>query len=86
MWWWDFSVWLNFVCWGVCFWWMHSLSRRQESMLQELQDQTRRVEKVASEEHDILKEVHPAVEEIHEELKEVHESMGENGTATQARR
>jgi iron-sulfur cluster repair protein YtfE (RIC family) len=75
---WDLSIWLNFICWGVCFWWMHRLSRRQEAMLHKLQDQAKRIEDVASEENTILKEVHPAVEEIHDELKEVHETMEES--------
>ena len=81
MWWWDLSVWLNFICWAVCFWWMHSLSRRQEAMLQKLHEQTKRIENVASEENTILKEVHPAVEEIQDELKEVHETVEKKAAA-----
>lgn len=73
--WWDLATWFNFACWIVCFWWMHSLSRRQEAMLERLHDQTRRIAQIAGEEKTILKEVHPAVEEIHEELKDVHESV-----------
>lgn len=73
--WWDLSIWLNFACWIGCFWWMHSLSRRQEAMLEKLHDQTRRIAQIAGEEKTILKEVHPAVEEIQDELKDVHESV-----------
>ena len=29
-------AWVGTACWGVCFWWMHRLSSRQETMLQEL--------------------------------------------------
>lgn len=71
----DVSSVLNLACWGVCFWWMHALSKRQETMLQRLQDQAKRIERVASEEHALLKEVHPAVEEIQHEV--THRSKGD---------
>jgi hypothetical protein len=31
-------------CWGVCFWWMHRLSTRQEAMLEELHAVASRIE------------------------------------------
>ena len=55
---------IGIACWGVCFWWMHSLSARQEAMLQELHDVTRRIEKLSEREHDLIQEVHPTVEKI----------------------
>lgn len=68
----DVSSVLNLVCWGICFWWMHTLSKRQETMLQRLQDQAKRIERVSSEEHELLKEVHPAVAEIQHEVTHRH--------------
>ena len=64
-------AWLGMVCWVVCFWWMHRLSSRQETMLRELHDVTKRIEKLSEVEHDLLKEVHPTVEKIKESVKDV---------------
>jgi hypothetical protein len=36
---WEIATWLNFACWGICFWWMHRLSVRREAMVRKLQDQ-----------------------------------------------
>ena len=58
-------------CWGICFWWMHRLSSRQEAMLQELHEVTKRIEKLSRAEHDLLREVHPNVEKIKESVKDV---------------
>ena len=62
---------IGIVCWGVCFWWMHSLSARQNAMLQELHDVTRRIEQLSQREHDLIQEVHPTVEKIKESVKDV---------------
>jgi hypothetical protein len=59
---WDIAVWFNFACWGICFWWMHRLSSRQETMLRELQDHAHRIEDLSKPEHELLQQVHPAVE------------------------
>jgi hypothetical protein len=64
-------TWVGTACWGVCFWWMHRLSSRQEEMLKELHDVTKRIETLAKAEHDMIKEVHPKVEEIKESVKDV---------------
>lgn len=56
----------NAGCWGVCFWWMHRISKRQNSVLAELAGQARRIEDLSKKEHEILAEVHPSVEAIHE--------------------
>ncbi|MDQ6764961.1 MAG: hypothetical protein M3Z22_02515, partial [Verrucomicrobiota bacterium] len=48
------------ICWGVCFWWMHRLSARQEAMLTELHEVTSRIERFSREEHELIREVHPA--------------------------
>ena len=68
---WDVAIWLNFACWGVCFWWMHRLSLRQETMLRELQEQAQRIEYLSKAEHDLLRDLHPAVEEIQSNIEEV---------------
>jgi hypothetical protein len=64
----------DIACWGVCFWWMHRISQRQDAMLQELQQQARRIEDVSKEEHEILKELHPTVQKIEEGVDQVKES------------
>jgi methyl-accepting chemotaxis protein len=74
---WDVAIWLNFACWGICFWWMHKLSSRQETMLRELQDQAHRIEELSKAEHDLLREVHPAVEEIQSGMEEVATAVSE---------
>jgi hypothetical protein len=64
-------AWVGTACWGVCFWWMHRLSSRQETMLQELHDVTKRIERLSKAEHDLISEVHPKVDAIKESVKDV---------------
>src|SRR5256885_363813 len=52
-----FLAWTGTLCWGVCFWWMHRLSSRQEMMLKELHDVTARIEKLSKAEHDLIRDV-----------------------------
>ncbi len=47
-------TWLNAVCWGVCFWWMHRISTRQDAVLNQVKEQGRRIEKLSREEHDLI--------------------------------
>jgi hypothetical protein len=61
------------VCWGVCFWWMHSISSRQDAMLEELHEVTKRIEKLSQAEHDLISDVHPQVSEIKEHVQDVKE-------------
>ena len=68
-------TWVGTGCWGVCFWWMHRLSTRQETMLKELGDVASRIEKLSKAEHDLIKEVHPKVEEIKESVEDVSEKV-----------
>ena len=68
-------AWVGIACWGICFWWMHRLSSRQEMMLKELHDVTRRIEKLSKIEHDLIREVHPNVEEIKESVKDVSNAV-----------
>lgn len=69
-------AWIGTGCWGVCFWWMHRLSGRQEAMLQELHDVTARIEKLSEAEHDMIREVHPVVGEIKESVQDVAHAVG----------
>jgi hypothetical protein len=68
-------AWVGTACWAVCFWWMHRLSSRQEMMLKELHDVTKRIEKLSKAEHDMIREVHPKVDEIHESVKDVSNAV-----------
>ena len=75
-------TWTGLACWGVCFWWMHRISSRQEAMLKELHEMTERIEKLSKAEHDLIQEVHPKVTEIKESVKDVAEAVEtENSSA-----
>jgi hypothetical protein len=45
-------TWLGFVCWGICFWWMHRISSRQDATLKELHEMTGRIEHFSQAEHE----------------------------------
>lgn len=78
--------WVGTSCWVVCFWWMHRLSTRQETMLKELHEVAKRIEKLSKTEHDLLREVHPVVEEIKESVEGVAEAVSaENAPSKQAK-
>jgi len=62
---------LGTVCWGVCFWWMHRISAKQNYLLDKLRDQGKRIEDLSRVEHDLIKEVHPQVGEIKEGMEEM---------------
>src|SRR5438874_13409258 len=68
-------AWIGTLCWGICFWWMHRLSSRQETTLKELHEVTKRIEKLSKAEHDLIREVHPKVEEIHESVQDVSDKV-----------
>jgi hypothetical protein len=65
--------WLGIGCWGVCFWWMYQISSRQDAVLRELREMTRRIEKLTESEHDLIRDVHPQVGEIKEHVETVKE-------------
>jgi len=71
-------AWVGTGCWGICFWWMHRISGRQDTMLKELHEVMRRVEELSREEHQLIREVHPGVEEIKESVKHVADVVVEN--------
>jgi len=66
------------VCWGVCFWWMHRLSVKQNALLDKIREQGQRIEKLSKIEHDLIKEVHPQVNEIKEGMQEMMGVVKEN--------
>jgi hypothetical protein len=74
-------AWIGTACWVVCFWWMHRLSSRQEMMLKELHDVTKRIEQLSKAEHDMLREVHPKVDEIKESVKDVSDAVSAQNAA-----
>jgi hypothetical protein len=70
------------VCWGVCFWWMYRISEKQNSLLAQLSEQNKRIEKMSRVEHDLIKEVHPQVGEIKEGMEEMIAAVKENTETT----
>ena len=65
------------LCWAVCFWWMHRVSSRQDAVLEELHQMTRRIEKLSQTEHDLIREVHPKVNEIKEHVENVRDAVSD---------
>jgi uncharacterized Fe-S cluster-containing radical SAM superfamily protein len=63
------------LCWAVCFWWMHRISSRQNAMLEELHEVTKRIEKLSQAEHHLMSDVHPQVSEIKEHVQNVEEAV-----------
>jgi hypothetical protein len=72
------------ACWAICFWWMHRISARQDTMLQELHEVARRIESLAKEEHDLIAEVHPAVAEIKESVADVAVAVAADQSVSRA--
>lgn len=68
---------INLACWCICFWWMHRISKRQDSVLHQLRDQAHRIERVSEEEHEILTELRPSVQKIERDLGNVSEKVHE---------
>ena len=65
----EYAFWMSVagsLCWVVCFWWMHRISSKQNTFLDQLRQQGKRIEKLSKIEHDLIKEVHPQVAEIKE--------------------
>ena len=67
--------WAGMACWGVCFWWMHRISKRQSAVLDELHAMTRRIEKFSKAEHDLIREVHPAVGDIKDAVDNIENDV-----------
>jgi uncharacterized protein YdeI (YjbR/CyaY-like superfamily) len=71
-------------CWAVCFWWMYRISAKQNSLLDRLTEQGKRIERLSKIEHDLIKEVHPQVGVIKEGMEEVIAAVKENTEITVA--
>ena len=71
---------LDMVCWAVCFWWMHRISKNQNFLLDQLREQAKRIEQFSKVEHDLIKEVHPQVGEIREGMEKIVAVVDENST------
>ena len=68
---------LGTLCWGICFFWMHRISSKQNALLNQLQEQGRRIEQLSKEEHKLIREVHPQVSEINENMRDVANAVKE---------
>jgi hypothetical protein len=68
-------TWVGIGCWCVCFWWMHRISSRQDSLLKELHEMATRIEKLSQAEHDLISDVHPKVGEIKKRVEDVREAV-----------
>ena len=67
------------ICWAICFWWMHCISRDQHAMLKELHEVTQRIVQLSQAEHDMIREVHPAVEKIKSSMEDVAVAVAAEG-------
>jgi hypothetical protein len=72
-------------CWVACFWWMNRISSRQNSLLDRLTEQTKRIERLSKAEHDLIKEVHPQVGQIKESMEVVIAAVKEGAEMPAAR-
>jgi hypothetical protein len=75
------AFWLTLIgtgCWGICFIWMYRISKKQNSLLDQLTEQGRRIERFSKIEHDLIKEVHPQVADIKDSMDEVIAAVKEN--------
>ena len=71
-------TWVGMACWLVCFWWMHRISSRQDTLMKELHEMTTRIEHLSEREHDMIREVHPQVNEIKEQMDSVKEAVSQD--------
>ena len=67
--------WLGIGCWLVCFWWMHRISSRQDTVLKELHEMTQRIERLSESGNELIRDVHPQVNEIKEHVETVKEAV-----------
>jgi predicted nucleic acid-binding Zn-ribbon protein len=74
-------TWVGMACWLVCFWWMHRISSRQDTLMKELHEMTTRIEHLSEREHDMIQEVHPQVNEIKEQMDSVKEAVKDSPSA-----
>jgi hypothetical protein len=74
-------TWVGMACWLVCFWWMHRISSRQDTLMKELHEMTTRIEHLSEREHDMIQEVHPQVSEIKEQMDSVKEAVSQDSSS-----
>jgi predicted nucleic acid-binding Zn-ribbon protein len=74
-------TWVGMACWLVCFWWMHRISSRQDTLMKELHEMTTRIEHLSEREHDMIREVHPQVNEIKEQMDSVKEAVSQDSSS-----
>jgi uncharacterized protein YdeI (YjbR/CyaY-like superfamily) len=75
------AFWMTLIgtgCWAVCFIWMYRISDKQNSLLEQITEQGKRIERFSKIEHDLIKEVHPQVGEIKEGMEEMIAAVKEN--------
>jgi hypothetical protein len=77
-------TWIGLACWVVCFWWMHRISSRQDTLLTELHEIAKRIENVSKAEHELIQEVHPKVSDIKEKMENVAEAISSNDPKTKS--
>ncbi|MEY2539776.1 MAG: hypothetical protein QOG67_3516 [Verrucomicrobiota bacterium] len=77
-------TWIGLACWVVCFWWMHRISSRQDTLLTELHEIAKRIENVSKAEHELIQEVHPKVSDIKEKMENVAEAISSNDPKTRS--
>ena len=84
----QLNLWMSagdLCCWVACFWWMKRISSKQNSLLDKLSEQTRRIERLSKVEHDLIKEVHPQVGQIKEGMEAVIAAVKEGAEPPPAR-
>jgi hypothetical protein len=59
---------LSALCWPVCFWWMHRISVKQNTLLARLRKETEEVRKISEAEHELVQKIEPKVAEVAEKL------------------
>jgi hypothetical protein len=74
---------VGMACWAACFLWMYVISKKQNSLLAQLTEQGKRIERFSKIEHDLIKEVHPQVSEIKEGMDEMIAAVKENTESNQ---
>ncbi len=66
------------IWWVACFWRMHRISAKQNTLLTLLHSGGKRIEKLSKFEHDLIKEVHPQVSGIKDGIDTVVAAVKEN--------
>jgi hypothetical protein len=72
--------WVGIACWMACFWWMHRLSSRQET-IERAPRNDHRIEHLSQAEHDLMRDVHPQVSEIKAHVENVADAVSPDANA-----